>query len=284
MSRMPRLLLTFACGVGIASAAHAQPQGTSQGTTACYPECRMGFLCSPEGQCVSACNPGCGSNAQCVGPGQCAPLSAHAPIQPVAGPRGVPVRGAGHAGAGHEAYPHGYALQPPQFQLEARSPGWARGAGIYGLIAAAVTGITGGVAIAIDETETSLPIGAGATLLASISAPIVSLGGGSARSHSQVTGSVGLRVLGWVTYGLGITSAAVILIVGTSEEIEPSYSIPTLLLVVTSLVSFSIDALASAGQAADVSVGQNMQLVPTVTVVPDGRGGVHPTVGLAGQF
>ena len=31
----------------------------------CFPECRDGYLCSPEGECVSACNPPCDDSEAC---------------------------------------------------------------------------------------------------------------------------------------------------------------------------------------------------------------------------
>lgn len=36
----------------------------------CFPECREGFVCSPQGQCVSECNPVCDSGQRCMA-GEC---------------------------------------------------------------------------------------------------------------------------------------------------------------------------------------------------------------------
>ena len=77
---------------------------------ACFPECRAGYVCSPQGQCVSACNPACEPGQTCAAGGTChespvtsqpataqqpatqaATVQPAAPSPPVAGPqeRGV---------------------------------------------------------------------------------------------------------------------------------------------------------------------------------------------------
>lgn len=41
------------------------------GESRCFPTCRSGFICSPQGQCVSACNPACSSDQRCSDLGEC---------------------------------------------------------------------------------------------------------------------------------------------------------------------------------------------------------------------
>jgi hypothetical protein len=36
----------------------------------CFPECREGYVCNPQGECVSACNPPCESDQRCI-EGEC---------------------------------------------------------------------------------------------------------------------------------------------------------------------------------------------------------------------
>jgi hypothetical protein len=43
----------------------------SASDTKCFPTCRSGFVCSPQGQCVSACNPPCSSDQSCSEQGEC---------------------------------------------------------------------------------------------------------------------------------------------------------------------------------------------------------------------
>ncbi len=47
---------------------------------ACFPKCRTGYVCSPQGQCVSECNPPCGSGETCR-LGEC--VGAESPAAPV---------------------------------------------------------------------------------------------------------------------------------------------------------------------------------------------------------
>ncbi|MEM9071800.1 MAG: hypothetical protein AAGE52_25040 [Myxococcota bacterium] len=64
----------------------------------CYPECREGFVCSPEGQCVSICNPPCGAGEFCSADARCEPdASQTAPPQNYAPPPSnyaAPINGA----------------------------------------------------------------------------------------------------------------------------------------------------------------------------------------------
>ncbi|MEM9071753.1 MAG: hypothetical protein AAGE52_24805 [Myxococcota bacterium] len=50
--------------VGVVAAVPASAQQ-------CFPECRPGFVCSPEGQCVSICNPPCGEGQICTAEARC---------------------------------------------------------------------------------------------------------------------------------------------------------------------------------------------------------------------
>jgi hypothetical protein len=54
-----------------ASAPPAPPVVTLQGSDACVPACRKGFVCTPRGQCVSACNPPCAAGEKCTEAGEC---------------------------------------------------------------------------------------------------------------------------------------------------------------------------------------------------------------------
>ncbi len=62
------------------------PSDQGQSDSACFPECRSGFLCH-QGQCISACNPACAQGEVCVGAGVCqAAEAAQAPATPQASP------------------------------------------------------------------------------------------------------------------------------------------------------------------------------------------------------
>ncbi len=55
----------------------------------CFPACRCGYVCSPQGQCVSACNPPCGDSQACTN-GEC--VDRHAPQQAAAPQSTEPAR------------------------------------------------------------------------------------------------------------------------------------------------------------------------------------------------
>jgi hypothetical protein len=64
---VPRHLITFLVLILIiagSSGAHAE------GGAACFPACRSGFVCAPDGKCVSLCNPPCSGNEVCSA-GEC---------------------------------------------------------------------------------------------------------------------------------------------------------------------------------------------------------------------
>lgn len=46
-------------------------EATSFAADKCFPACRPGFLCSPQGTCVSECNPPCAGGETCTSGGHC---------------------------------------------------------------------------------------------------------------------------------------------------------------------------------------------------------------------
>lgn len=89
-------------------------------------------------------------------------------------------------------------LPPPAPPVQAPAdPGWASGAGTYGIISGAISlGLALGSEATKDETVPSAPLGGAATLLFGISLPIVAAGGSSARGNPEVRGLPGLRIAG----------------------------------------------------------------------------------------
>ena len=59
---MPRQLIAFL--VLVFAAAGSSP-ANAEG--ACFPACRSGFVCAPDGKCVSLCNPPCSASEVCSG-------------------------------------------------------------------------------------------------------------------------------------------------------------------------------------------------------------------------
>ncbi|HTM45880.1 MAG TPA: hypothetical protein VL137_13055 [Polyangiaceae bacterium] len=57
-----------------ASSAAASPAAAATGTQ-CFPSCRPGYVCGPQGTCVSACNPACLSGFECSADLHCVALA-----------------------------------------------------------------------------------------------------------------------------------------------------------------------------------------------------------------
>ncbi len=200
--------------------------------TECYPACREGFACN-QGTCVSVCNPACDSGQTCTSGGQC-------------------IGTAFTPGAPGQA-----------------DSGWARGAAITGFV---VTPLVLGLGIASaatsEEQIPSIPLGATATVLMGAAVPIVAVGGASARHHPEVRGLPGLRIASWISYGLTMADAVVMLAFGVLE-VDPGVG-PILIATAlggTSIASMSIDALVSANQASRVAERQ-ARSAPSWEVVP----------------
>lgn len=99
--------------------------------------------------------------------------------------------------------------------------GWALGGAVYGIAAGAATlGLATGSELTKDEQIPSLPIGIAATVLFASSVPIVAVSGMSARRDGAARGVRGLRIAGWIVYGLALADAFALLGMGVAE-VEP---------------------------------------------------------------
>ena len=67
MRYMPRMKLLFIAILTVWAVGTTAREASAQ---SCFPECREGFVCSPEDKCVSACNPVCDSGQRCFD-GEC---------------------------------------------------------------------------------------------------------------------------------------------------------------------------------------------------------------------
>jgi hypothetical protein len=236
-------------------------------TVYCLPACRAGYTCL-EGRCVSACNPPCSAGETCTADAQCV---SNTPPAPAAPPAAVPVA---------EPVPPG---PPPD-------AGWARGAGVYGIVAALGTlGLAIGSEMTKDEQVPSLPLGVSATLLVGASGPIVAVGASSARESGDVKGAQGLRITGWIAYGLTLADASVLIAMGASE-VEPVDGLITSVgaLGAVSLLSFAADAFFSAAEA-DAKLdarpkATSFALRPALAWSRAPDGALVPVLGAHGSF
>jgi hypothetical protein len=173
--------------------------------------------------------------------------------------------------------------------------GWASGAGALGIASGVlVLGLSvGSEFTSSDELVPSLPLGITATVLLGAMGPVVAGGGASARGDGRVEGLLGLRVGGWVAYGLAMANAVALIGLGVADISPPEGQITaTGALGMASLVCFSIDAFASGAQARRLALQSTTQAAPApevswgVNVVPlwhearvDGA-----ALGLGGSF
>jgi hypothetical protein len=149
-------------------------------------------------------------------------------------------------------------------------PGWAAGAATYGIISgvAVLALAIGAEATKADEIPAT-PLGGAATALFAVSAPIVAIGGGSARTHPAVTGSLGLRIAGWISYGVALADAAYLLSQTGKSEPDDGLILSVGLLGTASMACFVVDARISAAQATSLAGPQGY-----ARAQPPARGGV----------
>lgn len=76
-----RLLCCWSIAASVAASMLAA-SSASAADTKCFPTCRSGFVCSPQGQCVSACNPACNADQSCSEQGECIDRPSARPTPP----------------------------------------------------------------------------------------------------------------------------------------------------------------------------------------------------------
>ncbi|MCP4599867.1 MAG: hypothetical protein GY847_04880 [Proteobacteria bacterium] len=191
--------------------------------------------------------------------------------------------------------PHPQETDQPQLGSTDERPlsaGWALGGAICGFIGlGAVTGLGAAAAVTADDTIPSIPLGAAATVTLAVMGPLTFAGGKSARRGAGVRGILGLRIPGWITWGISLGNALVLIGVGVSVDVPPWQIMVTTIIGDLSLILFSVDALVSRSQAKRVirenahkSDHHNVALSPLLAPVygPDGvSGGI---LGLGGSF
>ncbi|MBK7864465.1 MAG: hypothetical protein IPJ65_38845 [Archangiaceae bacterium] len=138
-----------------------------------------------------------------------------------------------------------------------------------------------------DYYSNDFTAGRGAMLLAAgltaAGGPIVYAGGRSARWTKSISGSTALRIVGWISYGVALLAQLTSLWVTDLRGWGG-------LLGAGSMTCFGIDALLSAGEAADVAevsdADDGFRFGPTVSLLRalPGHSGGGAVVGLRGAF
>lgn len=176
------------------------PPPSAATATECFPSCRTGYLCH-QGQCLSRCNPPCAEGLVCLDSGECA----LGPTTPA--PR--------------------YGSQTTDVGMRV-SAGWARGAGIFGVITMAMTAVLTTTVAALNGIDAATYVGAVATIFAAVSLPLIAVGAGSARGSGLVAGLLGARIAGWILYGLTMANAVVAVALGLADAYVPTPAIISL--------------------------------------------------------
>jgi hypothetical protein len=94
-----------------------------------------------------------------------------------------------------------------------------------------------------SQQDPSLPLGVAATALFGLTVPLVAVLDGMAR-RENAPGLAGLRVAGWITYGVAMIDAAALIVLGANSTQPPAGAITGAgLLGASSLALFAADAL-----------------------------------------
>ncbi|GEM_PF-2031127 len=165
-----------------------------------------------------------------------------------------------------------YQLQQPQ--LAYRRPlsrGWAIPGGALGIVFSGLTlgfGLKSEIESCDNNGDAAIAWGAAATGILAVWTPVVFAAGKSARRSGdpRVRGVAGLRVTGWVTYGVTLASAVVLLGLGLADVTVPDgYILLPTIMGTASILCMSIDAFVSGAQASrairqDAAANQHAEL------------------------
>jgi hypothetical protein len=150
----------------------------------------------------------------------------------------------------------------------------------YALIAPIM--ILGTASAVTSGSDASVGLGAAATIIAGIGIPIGGLIGGITRSSAGVRGSIPLRIVGWVGYGLTLADAITMLALSEDVEFGPGLILPVVILGTLSTVCFGIDNSRTVSQVKNQQA--KISLLPSVYSFRDNTGKYHQTVGIRINF
>jgi hypothetical protein len=136
-----------------------------------------------------------------------------------------------------------------------------------------------------DAEDVSRITGGVAISYAAVSIPLVAIGGGSARHHPEVNGVLGLRIAGWIGYGLTLADATALLVLSFDHPIDNWHVASVGLLGSTTAAAFAIDATISASQANSIRARSNgLTLHPGFGVARTSAREQVPLLTLQGTF
>lgn len=164
--------------------------------------------------------------------------------------------------------------------------GWAIGAGVTGVFAAATTlGFAiGAETVRHENALAPLALTTISSLVAIIMVPVVATGGSAAR-HRGVSGLEGMRIFGWIFYAVGIGLGVASFITPlTHDGAPPGLLTSSGALFATSALFMAVDDFVSYGQYVRDWGHACREIAPYATplVAANGRGGL--SAGVMGCF
>lgn len=146
------------------------------------------------------------------------------------------------------------------------------------LLAIPIMGL-GAAAASAEDFDEGIPLGASATLIGAVGIPLVAGAARRVRSETGVDGSPGLRVAGWVAYGLALGDAIALLALSSSEVDTGSATWPVAILGSASSIFMAIDAGQTASQA-KTQLAQLPRVQPFLGSQRDHSGKSFQTLGI----
>jgi hypothetical protein len=142
-------------------------------------------------------------------------------------------------------------------------------------------GITSGV---IDDSPgLTIPLGVAATLVGAVGIPIVAHMAGKTRTNTGVEGNPGLRLAGWIGYGLALSDAVVLIGLALGDVDTsggPTYSVAALGSIAS--IIMAIEASQTSNQAKKLKISSSIQ--PTIGTIRDYNGNHYHSVGFRINF
>jgi hypothetical protein len=133
-----------------------------------------------------------------------------------------------------------------------------------------------------DDSGSAIGFGAGATVVGGIGIPIGALITGKTRRNTGVDGNPGLRIAGWVGYGLTIADAITMLALSGSVDFTGGPTISVAVLGSLSSIFLAIDGSQTASQAKSLASAASLQ--PVVGYYRDVTGNKFRTFGIRLNF
>jgi hypothetical protein len=139
-----------------------------------------------------------------------------------------------------------------------------------------------GAASAFSEDETAIALGGVATAIAGIGIPIGAVISGKTRRNTGVEGYPGVRIAGWIGYGLAMADAVAMLALSGDVDFTGGPTISVAILGALSSALLAVDASECVRQA-EKYLG-NIEIQPVIGNVCDITGNHYNTIGIKINF